>query len=538
MKFKTSMVLVVGLVGAMQTSIIGLFAWRYLSVSLEDQIAQKALSVSRTIAAMPAVIEAVEQRNTPWLQNLTATLTKTNNARFIVIGDAAGIRLAHPNSERIGYSMTDDDSDDNSPALIFGKGYIAKAKGSLGFTVRGKAPIFNALGENIIGVVSVGYALDQVESTIARYNTVLFAVIALMILVSVVSAILIATRTKKAIFGLEPEQIASLFQERDATLQSIREGVIAINKQGLITTFNPKAIETLGLSSSTVLQGQRIQDVLPESGMMEVLKNGQPQYDQEVWIRGRALIVNRLPLQQGPLLTGVVSSFRPKDELDLVGKKLSRIQQYADSLRSQAHEYSNKLHTIAGLIQIGATDEALNVIGSETQGHQELIELLLKAVPDPVVAGCLLGKYSRAKELGLNLVIDPESQMADIPAELPREHLVSLLGNIIDNAMEASLITKSGTGEVRVSMTDLGNELIFEVEDDGPGIPEADIQQIFAKGYSSKPGENHGIGLHLVRSFVDSWGGNITVEPVSEAGTRFTLYLAKQPKNSFIGSSI
>lgn len=160
--------------------------------------------------------------------------------------------------------------------------------------------------------------------------------------------------------------------------------------------------------------------------------------NQNLWLKGRQMIVNRLPVRQGRDIIGVVASFRLRDELDLVSRQLTRIQQYADTLRSQTHEYSNKLHTIAELIQINAHDEALALIGSEVSDHQALIHLLLEAVPDPVLAGCLLGKYNRAREMGLKLLIDPDSQMVDVPPTMPRDQLVSVLGNLIGNALEAS----------------------------------------------------------------------------------------------------
>ena len=153
----------------------------------------------------------------------------------------------------------------------------------------------------------------------------------------------------------------------------------------------------------------------------------------------------------------------------------------------------------------------------------------LQPFPDPVLAGCLLGKYNRAREMGLRLDIDPDSQMADIPATLPREQLVSALGNLIDNALEATFQQTGQGGVVRLSMTDLGAELIFEVEDQGPGVPENAQQRIFERGVSTK-GEDHGIGLHLVQQFLNRWGGSVTVENLSTGGSRFTLYLPKQPE--------
>lgn len=530
LKLKTRMILILGLVSAIQTGLIGGFAGYYLSDSLDEQIGQRALMVAKTVAATPTIIHGIEQRDTSTLQTLSRRLAKTNEALFIVIGDARGIRLAHPDPTRIGHSMADDDGDNGAPALTEGRGYVNKARGSLGLSMRGKAPVFDPQTHTIVGIISVGYSLDQVRSTIARYNLVLYAVMALMLIGSVIAAIVIAGRFKRAIFGLEPEQIARLFEERDATLQSVREGIIAINRDGIITTFNRTAVETLGLSQITQLTGQPIAKILPESHLLNVMRTGEPEFDQEFWLNGRQMIVNRLPVRQGRDIIGVVASFRLRDELDLISRQLTRIQQYADTLRSQTHEYSNKLHTIAGLIQINAHDEALALIGSEVNDHQALIHLLLDAVPDPVLAGCLLGKYNRAREMGLNLSIDPDSQMADIPTALPRDQLVSVVGNLIDNALEATRQHQGDSGQIHVSMTDLGHDLIFEIEDQGPGVAEQEQQRIFEKGVSSKTEFGHGLGLHLVNQFLQRWGGAVTVESLQPSGSRFTLYVPKVPK--------
>ncbi|WP_228160698.1 MULTISPECIES: ATP-binding protein [Marinobacter] len=528
-KLKTRMILVLGLVSALQTGLIGGFAGYYLSESLYDEIGQRALMVAKTVAAMPAVIDGVQRRDSDELMALSERVAQTNQALFIVIGDHNAIRLAHPDPSRLGHSMADDDGDYGTRALVHGEGYVARAEGSLGLSMRGKAPIVVPETGAIIGIVSVGYSLDQVLSTIARYNMVLYTVMGLMLLGSVLAAIVIAGRFKRAIFGLEPEQIAAMFQERDATLQSVREGIIAINRDGVITTFNRTAVDTLNLEADTRLAGRPIDEVLPENNLTRVIETGESAFDQEVWMRGRQMIVNRLPVRQGGRIIGVVASFRLRDELDQVSRQLTRIQQYADTLRSQTHEYSNKLHTIAGLIQIGANDEALSLIGSEVDDHQALIHLLLEAVPDSVLAGCLLGKYNRAREMGLRLVIDPDSQMADLPDNLPKDQLVSALGNLIDNALEA---TRQQTGEgglVHLSMTDLGHDLIFEVEDQGPGVPEDQHERIFERGVTNKPDGDHGIGLFLVRQFVERWGGSVTVETLQPSGSRFTLYLPKVP---------
>ena len=527
LKLKKRMVLILGLIALLQTSIIGLFALHNLNQSLDEQIGKQALHVAKTVAAMSEVIDAIERKDSAILQPLSMLLAKKAQTRFVVFGDQDAMRLSHPNPAMIGLSLVDDDDDDISPTLKHGIERISKAEGSLGWSMRARVPVYDQNGENIIGVISVGYLLDTVETTIAGYRITLILVIIGALAFSVITALWFADHFKKATFGLEPEQIGRLFDEQKATLQSVREGIIAINSEGNITTINQTAIKTLDLPSDTDLTGQPIEQLLPDSAMLEVLASGEPQFDNEVWLKGKNLIVNRLPLHQGDTITGVVSSFRRKDELDQVSKKLTRIQQYADSLRSQAHEYSNKLHTIAGLIQINAKEEALALIGQETQDHQELIHLLVASVPDPILAGCLLGKYNRARELSLRLNIDPESQMTDLPDDLPRDQLVSILGNLIDNALEATRSHCGAGGEVKLSMTDLGNDLIFEIEDQGAGVSSDQQQRIFEKGVTSKTGSGHGIGLYLVKRLLDDLGGTLTLEPADNSGSRFIVYIPK-----------
>lgn len=528
MKLKQRMILILGVMALVQTGFIGLFALQYLQHSMDEQIGQRALHIAKTVAAMPEIASAVERRDSVYLQPMGKFLALKTQANFVVFGDYNAIRLSHPNPKRIGLSLADDDNDDNSIPLREGRSYISKALGHTGWSMRGKVPVYSPTDENkIVGLVSVGYSLDRVSSIINRYRTTLIVVIILSFALSATIAVWFANHFKKAIFGLEPEQIARLFDEQRATLESVREGIIAINSNSEITTINQTAIETLGLPKETNLIGRRVDEVLSDSSMLEVLQSGEPQYDREVWRGSVCIIANRLPLKQGDKITGAVSSFRRKDELDMVSQKLTRIQQYADTLRSQSHEYSNKLHTISGLIQIGATDEALNLIGQESASHQELIHLLMHAAPDPVLAGCLLGKYNRARELGLKLVIDPESQMKQLPDHLPREQLVTILGNLIDNALEATLQAYGSEGKVQLSMTDLGNDLIFEIEDQGPGISEQQQQYIFEKGYSSKNREGHGYGLHLVQSLLPKLGGTITIETTATGSSRFIVYIPK-----------
>lgn len=521
LKISTRLMLALSLLILLQAIILGVFTLRYLGDSLEEQMGQRALQLASMISQTPSIRDAVTRRDSPTVQSIVADLRLATDASFISIGDKEGIRLVHPVPERIGKPMV---GGDNFRALELGESYISKAVGSLGESIRGKTPVFDDNGL-VVGVVSVGYLTTTIDQTVATYQRTIITVTLALLAFSIVLAYWIGRRFRAAIFDLEPHEIAALFLERNATLESVREGIIAINAEGRITTFNRAAIKALNLPDDQQLSGLHLTEVLPESRLPAMLETGSPEYDRETFINGRNLIINRLPIMRDGKLVGVVASFRPKDELAEVSRQLTRIRQYADALRSQAHEYANKLHTIAGLISIDAKDEALELIGQETAGHQALLSWIRESVADHLIAGLLLGKYNRASELGLRLEIDQDSNLEALPEHIEAQQVVTILGNLIDNALEASL--SNNAESVHLSFTDLGEEIVIEVEDHGPGIAPEEREAVFRQGYSSK-GENRGIGLHLVSEITHQLDGKLTLESVEPSGCRFTLYLPRR----------
>jgi two-component system CitB family sensor kinase len=526
-RLQTRLMLTLIFVVLLQAIISGSFTLHYIKVVLEDRIGDQALQLSRVVSALPQIRQGLLDHDVDQIQPLAEAIRQETDARFIVVGDLEGIRFSHPIVERIGKKRV---GGDNQRAIDNKESYVSKAVGSLGPSMRGKSPILDDQGA-VIGVTSVGYMLDSVGKTISGYQkSVIFIVIA-SLFVSVLVGMAISEHFKRVLFGLEPEEIARLFEERNATLETVREGIISIDREGIITTFNKTAVETLNLPNDQSLTGQDIRQVLPDSDIWSVLESGEAEHDKEIWINGQSLIVNRLPVLVQGQTTGVVSSFRPKGELELLTRQLSHIEQYAETLRSQSHEYANKLHTIAGLIQIDAKDQALDLIGQESKGVQELVHLLVDAVPDPIVAGCILGKFNRARELGLELVVDHESHMVDVPEQLPRERLATMLGNLLDNAFEATRLhlkkNAEGKRTIKLTMSDYGHDLIFEIEDSGEGIPVEQQKRIFEKGVSTKMEDGHGYGLFLVATILRELHGQINVHNLQNGGGRVIIYLPK-----------
>lgn len=524
-KLQTKMILLIlGLIICI-VGVGGIISLNFISSLLEEQIGSRALKVAQTVSLIPDIRRELERGDIKQssIQSIVEKIRLSTGAQFIVVGDKDGRRYSHPVPERIGKFMV---GGDNSMALDGGKSYISKATGTLGPSIRGKVPVFNNEGK-VIGIVSVGYLIQNVNSLIRGYHIKIITFLTAVILFGVAVTLKITAGLKKAIFGLEPVEIANLLQERTTTLETIREGVLAVDGNGLITTVNQAAFNTLGLESTQDIIGKPIIDIIPQTRILDVLHTGVSQLDRELLVGDKEIIVNRIPMINDGKITGVVSSFRNKDELDILAKKLSQIQKYSEMLRVQTHEYSNKLYTISGLIQIGAYQEAVDLIGSETSGYQELISSLMGIVPDPILAGTILGKYNKAKELKIEFVIDPDSSMVDVPKNIKRETLVTIISNILDNSFEAVHARKESRRFVKLCMTDLGNDLIFEFDDSGEGVQDADRDTIFKKGFSTKDKQGHGMGLFLVEKALERLRGSISVGSSEFGGATFTVIIPK-----------
>lgn len=499
---------------------------RLISSILENQIGSRALKVAQTVAQISEIREDLAGGNLQEsrIQGIAEKIRKEVGAQFVVVGDKEGRRYSHPVPERLGKHMV---GGDNRIALEEGRSYISRATGTLGPSIRGKVPVFDRQGE-VIGIVSVGYLIENVNSIIRGYQVKIISALAAVILFGIAITIKITNDFKKAILGLEPKEIATLFQEKAATLEAVREGIMAVDGEGVITTINAAAFRTLNLKPDPDVVGKPVKEVFPRTKMLEVLQTGKSQLDKVLTLNQKEIIVNRIPIITNGDVTGVVSSFRDKDELDILSRKLSKVQEYSEMLRIQTHEYSNKLHTISGLIQIGAYQEAIELIGSETSGYQNLINSLMDMVPDPIIAGMILGKYSRAKELKIDFLIDQNSSMRDIPDSVKRENLVKIIGNILDNGFEAVLSRPSAQRTVKLSMTDLGNDLIFDIDDSGPGVAPELWNTIFENGFTTKTEEGHGMGLFLVEKTINQMGGTISIGNSDLGGAAITVVIPKR----------
>lgn len=525
MRLQTRLIL---LIGTLLFSVILALSFgfeRLLVSTLEKDIGNSALKLAKAVAEMDVIQNAFEKDNpSAIIQPVVEEIRLKTDAEFIVIGNREGIRYAHPVADRIGKMMV---GGDNGPVLQ-GMSIISKAVGSMGPSLRGKTPIYNDKNE-LVGIVSVGILIKDIEKSAQAYRMRVLFLAGLALLLGCAGAIWISSSVKRSIHGLEPTEIGSLYQEKHAILETIHEGIIAVNREGIVTLVNHTAKMLIDPENKNTIIGKNVQEVIPGTRLLEVMDTGRAEKDQEMMINESAVVVNRLPIyDRERRIVGGVSSFRNKSELLRLTEELTQVKRYTEALRAQTHEYSNKLYTIYGLIQLESYQEAMDLITHETDVHQNLIQFLLSEVPDPIIGGILIGKFNRGSELHVSVEIDRGSSFKKIPAHISRNQLVTILGNLIDNAMEAALASEQLAGRwVKIRLSDKGDRLLIEVADGGAGIDESCKKRLFEQGFSTKGENNRGFGLSIVSGTVSQLNGVIDCSNAPGGGAVFTVSIPK-----------
>ncbi len=498
-------------------------AWAFyqtLSSSLDHQVRTRALIQAKEIAIDPQLITSVESRNLRTIKAITERLMHYSDASFIVIGDKNGIRLFHPVAERIGLAMQ---GGDNDGALIHGESYTSLRGGSLGYGVRGKAPIINRQGE-IIGVVSVGYLLTRFDSWLIEYLKPLMLYAAALLVAFFISVWLFSRHIQKKMNNMEPEEIALSWEIQQSILHAVYEGIIAVDAQGQILMINPSAQRYLAQTEQNWV-GRNIQEIIADCDWLERPPSDKPK-DEFYQINGHNIIANRETVLHNRILVGWVISFREQNDIHAVSANLTQIKQYSDNLRVLRHEFSNKLTTLSGLIKMGKNQEALQLINLESDNRQATLDFLKQTIRLNQVAAFLLGKALRARELNIALELDPTCQLNKLQGKLDENQLCTILGNLIDNAFDSCRLSQNHSPQVSVLITDAGQDLLIEVADNGTGLEPEQRHHIWKRGVTRKQdSDNHGIGLYLVQRHVEDAGGFINVDDASPQGCIFSVFI-------------
>ncbi len=509
--------------------VAGLLAVVLQQRQIRDAYRHQVLSVATSVAQLPSVVDAyTAPEPTAVLQPLAELIREASGTTFVVITDSRGVRYTHPDPARIGEPV----STDPTPTLA-GEVFVGTETGTLGRTLRAKVPVRDPDGR-VLGAASVGILESELDEDLAEDVPALVGWLGGAALLGTVGSALLTRMVRRRIYGLEPDEIARLLEAREAVLHGIREGVLAVDTAGRVALANDAAQRLLGLDADPT--GRPAAEVL-DPALLPLLAPGSTVVDEPVLARERTLVANRTAAAVAGLRIADVLTLRDRTELFTALRELDGQRSLTDTLRAQAHEFSNHLHVLQGLIELDRRDEAVRFI-DRIGGGRLLAGTALGEVQDAAVAALLLAKAAVARERRVRLVLDPDSALDSPPDGAPdsgSDDVVTVLGNLVDNAVDAvdtgapgGAADDGGQVVVLVQREEDGGVFV-RVDDDGPGVPEADRARVFEAGVTTKcagePTQGRGIGLALVARIARRRGGAAALSASPLGGARVIVRL-------------
>ena len=503
--------------------------WADARADVERDAAAKSMAVAETLASDPFVRTALGTGDpSARLQPYAEDVMTEAGVDFVTIMAPDRTRYTHRDPAQIGQKFLG-----NIDRALAGEAFTETYTGTLGPSVRAVVPVEDDAGD-VIALVAAGVTVSNTQVALGgRIATVILAALA-MIAIGAVGAWLLSRYLRRVTWGRGAEEMSRMFAYYEGVLHSIGEGLVLQDRSGAVVLYNDRAAELLGLP-----RRERGRDEptpldrfdLPPA-VAEVLGRTDAVVDEIAITPTHVLVIDRDVIvsrergrdrnrnrdrgreRAGAGRIGSVTTIRDHTELQELTGELATMTTLSDALRSQAHEFANRLHTIIALIELDRAQDAAELATSELALSQALADRLLSAVEEPVLLALLLGKAAQASERGIAFELDLPDRLE--ATSVPARDLIAIVGNLIDNALDAASVTPSP--RVEVSVRGEGDELRIAVADSGPGPRDGD--QVFDLGVTTKRAAGHGIGLALVRQAVTRLGGRIHV-----TGSRFAVTL-------------
>jgi sensor histidine kinase regulating citrate/malate metabolism len=515
------LVLQVVIIGALACAGL-MLAYLDASNATEQRARGQVISIASTVADSPSVLAALSTPDpSTALQPFAEQVRQDTKIDFVTIMNADGVRFTHPNPALIGQQFLGNTAD-----ALRGNVFTETYTGTLGPSVRAVVPVFDT-GRHVVALVAVGITVDAISAELQARLWTLFAVAAAVLVVGVAGSLLVSARLRRQTRGAAPAELSSMFEYHEAVLHAVREGVVLIDRDGRVALCNDGARELLGAPGDLI--GRPVAELGLPTDLVVAFTATEPRTDEIHVTEARVLVVNTAPVRSRDRAMGTVVTLRDHTELQTLTGELNSVRGFAESLRSQAHEAANLLHTVVSLVEIGRSEQAVEFATAELEIAQRLTDRVVGAVSEPVLAALLLGKAAEASERGVELTFTPDSAIEDVGSGIAARDLVTILGNLIDNGIDAAI---EGAGErdgrpgVMVTTRTDAEELFLRVSDTGPGLAEDMVSQVFGRGWSTKPADGpigHGLGLALVGQAVRRYGG--TIEIGRDVGAVFTVRL-------------
>jgi len=485
---------------------IGIVTYYQVQTSVETQMGNNAMDLAVTIASIDTIEKNLaSSKNYKTVQKTIDSFSGKTRFKYIIVMDMKGRKYSYPYGKSLGKKYADGGE---KRVLTKGESYVAKDKNVLITAIRAFVPIYYQ-GKQV-GAVLVGLLTDTVYAELSTRLLYLKIALAGGLLIGILGAAILANTIKKSIFGLEPKEIALLLGQRDLVLQSLKNGILAIDKDGKIILFNKIAKKMLKLEDQDIDKNVSELNSNFTHEMIKVLGTQKAVYNQEIKLcQSKTLMCSHTLLKNYKDETiGVVSSFQDLTEVKNMAEELTGSKKMTCALRSQNHEFLNKLHTISGLMQLEEYDEAIEYISHISKVRGKISDILSERIKNTHIAGLLLAKYNKATEAKIYVEIDTNSYLDKIPENITVDEICSVLGNLLENSIEELVKFENGKIFIRVNSD---NELLrIKIQDNGTGIKDSIKDKIFTHGFTTKVG-NRGFGLSIVKKIIDYAGGNINI---------------------------
>lgn len=523
LKLKTKLITLICLVFGLAVIAENVYIIYVVNNEHLENARQRVENIAETVSTSSEIIRYINDptpANLAHIQDYAEDVREISQVGFVVVFDMNGSRFSHPDKNKIGKFIEGGDAG----RALQGESYTSIAKGSLGDSIRAFSPILNQETHEQIGAVLVGQTLQKVDYLASRMNQPIIFSLFISLTIAIFLALLLSRNIKNILHGLEPIEMAQLFEERDAIIRTVKEGIVVVNRDGFVTQINNEARRILRIDNlKENIIDHKIDYIIPNTRLHDVMVTGLPEHDCEQNINGIVILTNRTPLFVKGKLVGAIASFRDMTEVRELAENLTGVNRYADALRSQSHEFNNKLHVIYGLAFNDNKQELIDYLEKIIGNQQAESKYISQSIKDPIISGFLNSKFSRARELGINLFFNIHGMLEIIPNISVTHGLVTILGNLIDNGFDALQFLDDK--QIKVSLIVTNDSFEIEINDNGEGISEQDICHIFKKGYSTK-GDHRGFGLYLVLASIDELDGHIQVcKPEQGHGTSFNVSL-------------
>lgn len=519
MRFSRQILLLqIGVVLSLLVLGFALVGWLLWS-TLRDQYGERALAIARAVSVDPVVVADVRARRPGGeLEQRVREVTQRTDALFVVITDDQGIRLAHPDPANIGQEVS-------TPAdeTLAGHEVVSAVQtGTLGLSVRSKTPVW--AGDQVVGEVSVGYEIGAPVGDLVRLLLLSLGFAAGALGLGVGASALLTRRLHRLTHGLEPSELTELLYEREAVLHGIGEGMLAVDAAGRVSARNDEAERLLG---KEIPVGEPVSEMDLSPRLGKVVAERRP-VDNLLAVAGnRVLVVNSRAVAREGRDLGTVLTLRDRTDLDALTRELDAVRSLSDGLRAQRHEFSNRLHTLSGLLQLGHNGEAMEYLQTLTETSIDAATTFGEAVRDPYLQAILAGKMEQAREKDVTVELSDDSW---VPGSVTDPITVNtVVGNLLDNAVHAARMGARRPATVEVVLLAEGTTLHVSVVDSGSGVPPEVRDNLFTEGVSTKIAPGHGLGLALARQAARARGGDVWLG--DPGGTdRGALFVAALPE--------